>query len=231
MITRDVIRTHNEVAGKFLPEPGTYLVAWFHACFYTPGNHGNSILRPSRPPGDHVLFLTLCVSFEKCMLSKGNELDRGHRNLRKTTEHMGRPITQLSKQRKWEHGLENIALDEGPHSLSPRIRSPPCSHPRCETPDASWAFEPRSEPSLIIASENRFVLFPTNHPPGAFRVSKSVLPPSRCEQIPYFQSIENRANWVPSWVPLSHSCADFPSLVLASLGQDTAEGSSRVSCY
>ena len=33
--------------------------------------------------------------------------------------------------------------------------------------------------------------------------------PSPEELIPGFQSIENEADWMPSWVSLSHSYADF----------------------
>ena len=82
-----------------------------------------------------------------------------------------------------------------------------------------------------VSRENSFVLFHTHNPPGPNGVSKLVLSPSCWEQIPYFESIENRADWVPSWGSLSHSCADFPFLVLRNLNQHTAECSSRLSCY
>lgn len=60
-------------------------------------------------PWEHILFLTLCVSFGKYTISKRSQLNRDPRQHRKTTEHTGIPTAQLNKQRKWEHGLENLA--------------------------------------------------------------------------------------------------------------------------
>lgn len=51
-------------------------------------------------PGVHVLFPTLCVSFGKYMPSKGNQLGRDPKHLRKMMESICRPNTLFSKQRK-----------------------------------------------------------------------------------------------------------------------------------
>lgn len=152
LITSDVIGTHNGLAEKYLPEPGTYLVAWFHSCFYRPGNHGHSILRPTDclmcllHCQEIMLFPTLCVSFVKYTISKGNQLYRGPRLLRQTMEHVGKLITQLSKQRKQEHVPENLAQDEGAHRLFPGIRSPPSTHPICKTAVTPWAIDLSQNP-------------------------------------------------------------------------------------
>lgn len=91
-------------------------------------------------PGDHVLFPTSCVSFRKSIVSKGNQLDKGPRHLRKTMEHSDKPTAKLSKQRKWEHCLENLAQDEETHSGFLGIKSLSPKHPRRDSYDTSWAF-------------------------------------------------------------------------------------------
>lgn len=136
MITRCVIRIHNELAEKYLPKSGTILVAWFHPCFYRPENHCLNILRATGYlmcllHCQEIMFSlpTSCISFGKPMVSKGNQLDRGSRPLRKTMDHMGKPIIQFSKQRMWENHVENHPQVEESHSPFPGIRSPPPTHP------------------------------------------------------------------------------------------------------
>ena len=92
---------------------------------------------------------TSCVPCGNPMVSKENQLDRGSRSLRKTIDHMGKPIIQFSKQRKRENHVENHPQVEGSHRLFSRINS---SH----TPKIwdSWhilCLWPQPEPSLIIS--------------------------------------------------------------------------------
>lgn len=150
VITEDGIRTHNELAEEYLPKPGTILVAWFHPCFYTSESHCLNILRAT----SYLMCLlhcqetmfslpTSCVSFGKLMVSKGNQLDRGSRPLRKTMEHIGKPIIQFSKQRKWENHVENHPQVEGSRNilLESGQLLPHIQDVRLMTHDTSCAFD------------------------------------------------------------------------------------------
>lgn len=83
MITRDVIRVHNEMAEKYLSEPGSYLVTLYHSDFtyleilvaaFSDLLTASCVCYTAR---DHFLFPTSCVSFGKFMVSKGNQLGKG----------------------------------------------------------------------------------------------------------------------------------------------------------
>lgn len=160
---------------KIFAKSETILVARFHPCFYRPENHCLNILRATgylmcllHCQGVMFSLPTSCMSFGKPMVSKGNQLDRGSRPLRKTMDHMGKPIIQFSKQRKWENHVENHPQVEESHSPFPGIRSPPPTHPRCDTHD-TWhilCLWPQSEPSLIVSLGK--IDFSTHHTPGPF---------------------------------------------------------------
>lgn len=119
-------------------------------------------------PGDHVLFITFCISFGKFMVSKRNQLDRGPRPRIKTMEYRDRPIIQFNKQSTWEYGLDNFAQDEGSQSLF--LES---GHLLPYTQDVR--FLTNLEPLTLVrtqsdsdSSEKNFVLFPTHLSPGPF---------------------------------------------------------------
>lgn len=107
VITKDVIRTHNELAEKYFLDLGTYLLAWFLSCFYRLGNHGHRILRCTSYLMSLLywhrimLFPTLCVFLRKYMIYKGNKLDRGPKHHRKAMEHTG---NQLHSSANRGHG-------------------------------------------------------------------------------------------------------------------------------
>lgn len=147
VITKDVIRTHNELAEKYFLDLGTYLLAWFLSCFYRLGNHGHRILRCTSYLMSLLywhrimLFPTLCVFLRKYMIYKGNKLDRGPKHHRKVME---QPIaTNYTAQQTEDMGAWSWKSCTGWRTLQPFSRNQVTSsiHLRCETPDISWAFD------------------------------------------------------------------------------------------
>lgn len=203
----------NQHSGNYLPEPGTYLVSWFHPYFYWPGNHGHRILRPLACLVCLIHCQEMVISFcfmyfiGKYRIDKGNQLERSPRYLRNTSEHMGRAITQLSMQAKWEYRHEILCWEEGFHSLFPGIRLPPPTHP--------WLLIHMLlglclglEPWLVTPA--RIYLSPSPWSLRCYlRSFVDILVSMLRANFIFLDHWGHRADWMHCWVFVFHSCAGF----------------------
>lgn len=207
------------MAAKYLSEPGSYLVTLYHPDFRYLGilvTAFSDLLTAScvcYTARDHFLFPTLCVSFGKFMVSKRNQLGKDSRPLKRPWSTCVDPLHNSTTEKVVLQSWKSFYFqDESAHNLFLGIRSPPLTHPRCETPDTSWTFDLRQNPVFWWLQWEKICSFHDTLHTWSFGASKtqSFVTFLLWANSMFPEHWKHRADWMPNWVLCHTVVQSFP---------------------